>query len=190
MNDGKSETFFYFASVVMKKHGFDYAMKCDADAMLHLHDYFLFAHNHLPPAPYNVNIFGGSLRDKAYWPKTKPEELARKESYFGNEFEGVHLYMAGQLYFLSYDLCQFVAREAPLAKHRVAKGGYLEYHEDHDIGSMVFHSPTPIHLLTINKSQRFWEHPVKGEPRWNRIVRREMARMAGEKFEGRVLRLY
>jgi hypothetical protein len=55
---------------------------------------------------------------------------------------------------------------------------------------MVFHSPTPIHLVTIGKSQRFWEHPVKGEPRWWRIVERETARMAGKKFEGRILRVY
>jgi len=93
MNEGKSQTFLYFASVVMEKYGIDYVMKCDADSILHLHDYFFFAHNHLPPAPYNTNIYVGALRDKAYWPKHNPKDMPRFESYWGNEFEGVHLYM-------------------------------------------------------------------------------------------------
>jgi hypothetical protein len=190
MNEGKSQTFFYFASTVMEEYGFEYAMKLDADALLHLHDYFLFTHNHLPPKPYNTNIFGGALRDKAGWPAGNAVDMPRKESFWGTEFEGVHLYLAGQMYFMSLDLCQFVANEAPYSKIRLAEGGYLEGHEDHDIAAMVFHSPTPIHMVTIGKSQRFWEHPVKGEPRWKRIVKRETARMSRDKFEGRMLRIY
>jgi hypothetical protein len=190
MNEGKSQTFFYYASTVMEEFGFEYAMKLDADALLHLHDYFLFTHNHLPPKPYNTNIFGGALRDKAGWPAGNAVDQPRKESFWGIEFEGVHLYLAGQMYFMSLDLCQFVANEAPYSKVRLAEGGYLEGHEDHDIAAMVFHSPTPIHMVTIGKSQRFWEHPVKGEPRWKRIVKRETARMSRDKFEGRVLRIY
>lgn len=93
MNEGKSQTFFYFASLILEEYGLDYAMKFDADSILHLHDFFLFAHNHLPPLPYNVNIFAGALRDKAGWPPGKPEEMNRKESFWGNEFEGVHLYL-------------------------------------------------------------------------------------------------
>lgn len=191
MNDGKSPTFFYFASTVMEELGFDYAMKLDADALLHLHDYLMFAHNHLPPPPYNTNIFGGPLRDKAGWPKeSDPDKIPRKEGFFGQEFEGVHLYMAGQMYFMSYDLCKFVAHEAPFSRMRIAPGGYLEGHEDHDVSAMVLHSPTPVHMITIGKSQRFWEHPVKGEPRWKRVAYREKLRMLGKKFEGRTLRLY
>jgi hypothetical protein len=93
MNEGKSQTFFYFASLMMEEYGMDYAMKCDADSILHLHDFFLFAHNHLPPPPYNVQLIAGALRDKAGWPVGKPEELPRKESFWGTEFEGVHLYL-------------------------------------------------------------------------------------------------
>jgi len=85
---------------------------------------------------------------------------------------------------LSRDLAEFVAEEAPFSKP------YQEGHEDHDVSAMAFHSPTPIHLLTISKRQRFWEHPVKGEPRWRRVWSREVARMEGSQFEGRTLRLY
>jgi hypothetical protein len=153
MNDGKSQTFLYFASLVLEELELDYAMKLDADALLHLHDYFFFAHHHLPPAPYNTNIFAGALRNKAFWPPGEPRDLNRKESFWGNKFEGVHLYLAGQMYLMSYDLCQFVAGEAPWAKQQqIGPGGYLEGHEDDDISAMAFHSPTPIHVVTIGKS--------------------------------------
>jgi hypothetical protein len=197
MNEGKSQTFFYYASTVMDLYQnsdtpIEYAMKLDADAILHLHDFFIFSHEHLPPAPYNVNIFSGALRDKAGWPKDLHplEDLNRFESFWGNEFEGVHLYLAGQCYLMSYDLCKFVAEEAPFSKTRIGKGGYIEGHEDHDVSAMVFHSPTPVHMITIGKSQRFWEHPVKGQPRWTRIEKRERARMNRQLFEGKRLRLY
>jgi hypothetical protein len=190
MNEGKSQTFCYFASLILKEYNLDYAMKLDGDSILHLHDYFLFAHNHLPPAPYATNVFAGALRDKAYWPPNEPQDMPRLESFWGNEFAGVHLYLAGQLYILSLDLCQFVSAEAPFSRTRIGQGGYLESHEDHDISAMVFHSPTPVHMVTIGKSQRFWEHPVKGQPRWDRIRLREQARVAGTIFEGKHLRLY
>jgi hypothetical protein len=86
---------------------------------------------------------------------------------------------AGQNYILSRDLATFVAKEA------VNSRGYVEGHEDHDISTMAFHSPLPVHLVTVSKSQRFWEHPVKGEVRWQRIWEREQARMAGIPFEGK-----
>ena len=63
---------------------------------------------------------------------------------------------------------------------------YCEGHEDHDISAMAFHSPHPIKLMVIGRSHRFWEHPVKGEPRWRRIWARETARMAGTPFEGKI----
>lgn len=201
MNDGKSETWFYFGAKMAKQFEhtetpIDYIMKFDSDSMLKLYDYLEFAHTRLPPAPYNKFIYGGALRDKAPWyfPGSNtghpPEELDRYESFWGNEFDGIHLYLAGQCYFMSPDLADFVSHEAQYADKRVAKGGYLEHHEDHDIGSMVFHNPTPINLLSIGKTQRFWEHPVKGAPRYLRILEREKARMKQRPFEGKILKLY
>lgn len=168
-------------------------MKLDGDSILHLHDWFLFAHHHLPPAPYNRGFAGGALRHKAFWPAPpRKEDAIRLESYWQEQYHnGTHLYLAGQCYFLSLDLCKVVAQEAPLAASRIAPGGYLEGHEDHDVLSMAFRaSKQPIHLMTIGKSQRFWEHPVKGQPRWDRIRVREVARMSNQVFEGKELRLY
>jgi hypothetical protein len=182
MNQGKSQTWFKYAGKFAQDHDLDYVVKCDADSILHMHRFFAFAYKHLPPPPYNVNIYAGALRDKAYWPKhTTSEELIRFESYFGNHYEGVHLYIAGQFYLMSTDLAKFVGQEAKNAKP------YCEGHEDHDISAMAFHSTTPIHMIPISRKQRFWEHPVKGEPRWVRIWKRETARMSGQPFEGKIL---
>ena len=194
MNQGKSPTFFKYANQLMEMYSGDinYAMKLDADSILHLHEFFRFAYLHLPPPPYNDNMYVGSLRDKAYWPQklnVTEHALANKEGYFGTEFEGVHLYLAGQCYILSQNLCKVVQQESRLlqqARNNPYKSNttYMEGHEDHDIAAMVFHSPEPVHLTTIRRKQRFWEHPVKGEPRWRRIWHREVARMEGRPFEG------
>jgi hypothetical protein len=182
MNEGKSQTWLKHGAEIAEQYGLDYVVKCDADAMLHLHEFFTFAYKHLPPAPYNTHVYAGALRDKAYWPRHKTEEeRIRYESYFGNNFEGVHLYVAGQIYIMSTDLAKFVGQEA-----LENKCSYCEGHEDHDISAMAFHSPEPIKLLVIGRKQRFWEHPVKGEPRWKRIWAREQARMSGVPFEGKL----
>jgi hypothetical protein len=94
MNDGKSQTWLYFASTVMDKYdGIDYVMKCDADSILHLHDFLQFSREHLPPKPYNTGIYAGALRDKAAWLQHKENDWARFESFFSQEHEGVHLYL-------------------------------------------------------------------------------------------------
>jgi len=182
MNEGKSQTWLKHGAEIAAEFNLDYVVKCDADAMLHLHEFFQFAYLNLPPAPYNKHVYVGALRDKAYWPRHKTEEeRIRFESYFGNNFEGVHLYVAGQIYMMSTDLARYVGQEA-----LTSKCSYCEGHEDHDISAMAFHSPDPVHLVVIGRNQRFWEHPVKGEPRWKRIWARETARMSGVPFEGKM----
>jgi len=203
MNDGKSESFVYFASVMMKKYNLDYAMKLDADSILHLHDFLAFAHSNLPPFPYYHRVFAGALRNKYHWPRPETKEaFNQKEAYWQLEWERVHLYLAGQMYLLSLDLAEWVVQEAPncppknpfdlanLPTSQRKFRGYKEGHEDHDLSSIAIKSPKPITMITIGKTQRFWEHPVKGQPRWERIVRRETARMKGEVFEGKRLRIY
>ncbi|CAJ1957568.1 unnamed protein product [Cylindrotheca closterium] len=210
-HQGKSQTFLYFASLLLKQqqeghqeqgqvNTIDYVMKIDAQTKVNWKDFFSFAVDQLPPAPYNTNMIGGALRDKAMWwgdfeavdeefrkgyddslssskpsqvkqrklnkPPTKPHpsQMDRLESFWGNEFGGVHLYVDGQLYFLSSDLVHFVANEALYAKSRIGFGGYLEGLEDHDISAMVWHAPSPIHVVPLTKSQRFWEYPVGPPP--------------------------
>ena len=181
MNEGKSQTWMHYGAQIAEEHDLDYVAKCDADSLFHLHEFFHFAYKNMPPAPYNSMMYIGALRDKAYWPKHKTEkERIQFESFFGNNFEGVHLYVAGQMYILATDLAKYVGKEA-----REGKCTYCEGHEDHDISAIAFHSPEPIKLVVVGRSHRFWEHPVKGEPRWKRSFAREQARMAGEPFEGK-----
>jgi hypothetical protein len=78
-------------------------------------------------------------------------DLPQKESFWGTKFEGVHV--VGRMYFMSLDLCRGVADDAAYSKDRIAAGGYLEVHKDHDIAAMVFHSPTPIQMVDIGKLQ-------------------------------------
>jgi len=171
-----------YGADIAEEYDLDYVVKFDADSILHLHEFFTFAYKHLPPAPYNKHVYVGALRDKAYWPRhTTEADRIRFESYFGNNFEGVHLYVAGQIYMVSTDLAKFIGQEA-----LASKCSYCEGHEDHDISAMAFHSPEPIKLLIVGRNQRFWEHPVKGEPRWKRIWARETARVNGVPFEGKI----
>lgn len=182
MNEGKSQTWMHYGAQIATQYDLDYVAKCDADSIFHLHEFFHFAYKNMPPAPYNSHMYIGALRDKAYWPKHATEkERVRYESYFGTNYDGVHLYVAGQMYMLSTDLAAFVGREA--LEHKCS---YCEGHEDHDISAMAFHSTEPVKLVVVGRSHRFWEHPVKGEPRWKRIWAREQARMAGLPFEGKL----
>lgn len=159
MNEGKSESFFYFASTIMKEHSIDYVMKIDSDSSLLFHKFLVFAKKELPPAPYYRRILAGSLRDKDRWNLRATENLTslvQKEDYWMQEYDSVHVYLAGQCYLLSRDLVNFVVEEAPRSS------GYVECQEDHNLSSMAFRSPNSVTLLIIPKKHRFWEHPVKG----------------------------
>ncbi|CAB9501274.1 expressed unknown protein [Seminavis robusta] len=202
MNEGKSQTWFKYGYLIAQDYPeISYVMKLDADSILHLHEFFHFAYRHLPPPPHSNNAYVGALRDKAYWPLKKgitPKDREELEGFFGADFEGVHLYLAGQCYILSINLARVVMKESKVLdekKIRLAENppkikrnytSYLEGHEDHDIAAMVFHSLEPVHLITVGRKQRFWEHPVKGEPRWRRIWHREVARMEGRPFENKL----
>lgn len=194
MEDGKSQTWFYFASTIATQFEatstpIDYVMKFDSDALLNLHHFLEFKDTKLPPAPYNKEIFAGSLREKLLWyVKDEGREglFKSKETFWRLEHDNVHIYMAGQCYLMSSDLAAFVAEEA----QRAEKGGYLEGVEDHDVSSMLAQHPSPISYLGIGRHQRFWYHPVKGQPRYERLLLKEKARMNGEEFEGEKLKFY
>ena len=196
-NDGKSQTFLYFAYRDVMGNGdvggpdsplLEYCMKVSPSTYFSPDGFLKFALEELYPAPYNRGVMAGVLRDKAYGmsPSTDDDgqvstsirppakDMPRLESFWGNEFDGVHLYMSGQLYVLSYDLIKFVLTEVPFSRERVAPGGYVVGREGHDISSMAFHSPTALQVITISKSQRFWTYPVKTDDDWKRLVDTEI----------------
>ncbi len=198
MEDGKSQTWFYFASKMATQFEetstpIDYVMKFDSDALLNLHEFLEFKDTRLPPAPYNKNILVGAFRDKLVWYMGSGVSDGRfhpHERFWKKEHDNVHLYMAGQCYLMSSGLAAFVAEEAPRSKVKKGEKGYLEGIEDHDIASMLEHHPSPISYIGIGRNQRFWYHPVKGQPRYERLILQEKARMNGEEFEGKKLKAY
>jgi hypothetical protein len=158
MNEGKSQTWFKYASEIMEAYEIDYVAKSDTDTLLYLDQLLAFIDENLPPAPYNRNVLAGSIADKWWWGDLHSEENKPTESFFIDKFgKDLHLYVEGQCYIMSKDLAQTVAREA-------AKGNrqdFLEGHEDHDISAFAWHSSKPIKLVIIALEQRFWQHRVK-----------------------------
>eukprot|EP00797_Seminavis_robusta_P001191 Sro1074_g238300.1 n/a (322) ;mRNA; r:19572-20537 len=158
MNDGKSQTWFKYAAMLMQQYDLDYAGKMDSDSLPYMDKFFSWAHTYLPPPPYNAGILAGVPIDKLWWQSRSKAQMAldETEDFFKNSFGKVfHLYAAGQCYILSRDLVHTVVLEAP---HSHA---YQEGHEDHDISAMAFHSSKPISFHFLNLQQQFWRHPVK-----------------------------
>lgn len=129
MNEGKSQTWFYYGSVVAEQlgvqDGIDYVAKLDADALPYLDRFFDWAlvQKRLPPYPYNNHILVGNPVDKYWWYTfdqvqgnytyiMKEKDIAREEYFKHHYFNNFHLYAQGQCYILSVDLARFVAKEA------------------------------------------------------------------------------
>jgi hypothetical protein len=176
MNQGKSQTWFKYATQILEAYDIDYVAKSDTDTLLFLDKMTDFMDENLPPAPYNRNILAGSVADKWWWEKDlHSAETEPAEGYFIEKYgKDLHLYVEGQIYIMSRDLADFVATEA--AQHTQS---YREGHEDHDISAMAFHSPKPIKLIIIALEQRFWQHRVKLKlgSNFHRIWDNEIARM-------------
>jgi Galactosyltransferase len=162
MNEGKSQTWFYYASLQLEKYGIEYVMKMDTDSLLYLDRYFTFADHSLPPAPYNSRIMAGAPVDKAWWKMDRAKKDV-KEPYFNKYYSTMHLYAAGQMYILSYDLARDVAKVA--ATHDKVEI-YKEGHEDHDVSMMVFlaleyEKDHPIKYVILPYHNPFWLHNLK-----------------------------
>lgn len=198
MNEGKTPTFFYWASQTAKQFNIQYVVKCDSDALLRLSALLMFLHRELPWNPSTAttettdtyssqkrtqpqiqpirSTLMGSFRHKALWNKSADETFWRIEYH-----HGMHLYLAGQLYLMSVDVADILVQEASRRiqnQNRTSSSYcyYCEGHEDHDATSMiqVATPQTAIRWLSMPKHYRFWEHPVKGDYWWKRIWKREV----------------
>jgi hypothetical protein len=193
MNGGKSPTWMAYAASVVEQWDIDYVGKQDTDTITKLDDFFQFSRNHLPPSPYNDNILASLFANKFWWDadrygmrmirwihnkhNTSIDEHARLtqlEGPFTQKYGNpLRLYLQGQFYVLSSDLCTAIAREA------ISKPSYLDTHEDHDVTAMaVIGAPRPITFIAFSKTQKCWQHKMKsslGKPyhdRWNKEVER------------------
>ena len=201
MNDGKTPTFFHWATRVARQYQLDYIMKCDSDAFLRWKALLRFVHRELPwPHSGNDNsdtarvpwTVLGNFRHKAYWTSRTDETIWQQEWY-----QGMHLYLAGQLYMMSVDVAEHMVQEArrwytpnaQTARNTTFAAPYFAGHEDHDAISMIQQQTTGtnstfIRWMSFAKHFTFWEHPVKGEYRWQRILARE-EKQRDERLQGK-----
>lgn len=169
MNDGKSQTWLYYATTILETLGAQYVAKSDTDSVLFVDRALEFFHT-LPLHPHNVLC--GSVADKLWWSNLNPH----KEAYFVQKYgRNLHLYVQGQFYLMSLDLARTVVHEARDPHNRALYEG----HEDHDISTLAFRSEQPIHLIVLALEQRFWKHRVKLKLgfNWHRIWDEEISRL-------------
>lgn len=143
MEDGKSDTWLKYGAHLSSKFGFDYVGKTDSDTYVNVDELIEFVVTELPQSPDNVHIYGGI-----------PWANFHKSS----------LYMAGQFYFVSSDLAQYVGYELT-PTHRSNLRNEWRHTEDMDIGNFISNSPYPIKYV-ICSSHMFWHHPVKTDEEW------------------------
>ena len=115
MENGKSVSYFKYASSLAKRYDIDYIGKCDSDTLIHMKMFYKVIEDELPPRPYNVRMYGGSS--------------------WGN-YDTNGIYAAGAFYFLSYDLAHYVSKT--LTHQERMKLTSKHPTEDLDMGTFVF----------------------------------------------------
>merc|ERR1712127_155335 len=102
-----------------------------------------FIDDNLPPSPHNKRMYGGVL--------------------WGNP-EHKLVYGAGQFYFMSVDLADYVGntltaddRKKLMSKRRPT--------EDMDLGAFVFSHPKTVKFMNLSY-YIFWSHPLKETKKW------------------------
>jgi len=145
MEDGKTHTWFRYASTLTQVLGVDYVGKMDSDTWLDIERFIEFMDNDLPPAPNsgldNRKRYGGILIEGvACGVKVNPHcKLLRGRAY-----------MKGQFYFVSSDLAKFIFESD---YDRFMRVGY----EDFDFGLHVMSYPGAINFVVMS-GNILWVH--------------------------------
>jgi hypothetical protein len=143
MEDGKSQTWFKYASMVVKDYpSFDYVSKVDSDTLVFLPNFLEFAHLSLPKERPVRRVYGGvqffntscDINEENH-PHPCPLPL------LGD------MYMSGSFYWMSADLAAFVASDA------VDRAKLTIRHEDVDMGNFVFSHPQKINAINVHRKQ-------------------------------------
>ena len=145
MEHGKTPTWFRYGSMISQELGVHYVGKVDSDSLISIETFLRFVRTELPPAPYNRLKYGG-------------RQLI-------NYLQG-GMYMAGELYFASSDLAQYVTNSDPIFLERRRKISVGV--EDMDFGSWVYTHPQPVRHVLLSRNM-FWFHPLKEESEWKII---------------------
>jgi hypothetical protein len=146
MKEGKSQTWFKYATTVLDDHHyFDYIGKTDGDTLIYPNLFLKFTLNPLPIFPNNMRSYGGDYRIK---PSTKGLNIGP-------------VYMGGHLYFMSPDLARFITSP------NCNRTALAVFSEDQSIGNFIHSHPLPIRRIRM--STRYFMHPVKKVKRWRTL---------------------
>jgi len=155
INDGKTPSWFKYGAHLSQLYDMDYIAKVDADSLVNM-DYLLsYMKSDLPPYPYNVRTYGGSM------------VFNSKRLKLG------HLYAFGQFCFLSRDMAHYITNGFWVDRHAVKdkgigfKDGMAERTkaEDIDTANLVWTHPYPIKVVFMN-SRIPWIHRIKQQDQW------------------------
>jgi hypothetical protein len=105
MNDGMSQTWFYYATTLVKTNknfNFDYIGKMDIDTLIYLDQYFAFANEYLHPAPHNTII--GLMTTKTKWSGVQKE----REKFFHSNFGDNHQYPQGETFRIQFCVLNYI----------------------------------------------------------------------------------
>lgn len=204
MNEGKTETYLYWASKVSRQFNIPFVAKCDTDTVIRFQKLLQFLHQELPKSPVRVNdaearpqsIVAGAMRHKPWKSGFLPtvDESFWQQHYF----QGMHLYLNGGFYLMSQHLAELAVREARQLEHIIPNikidlprgvyndpHAYLEGAEDHDAIALaeqgLFKSPehkeSLMQWLVMPKNLRFFSHPVKNIKKWEHFLTTEQKRI-------------
>jgi hypothetical protein len=132
-DEGKAQTWLKYSTLMVEKHDIDYIAKFEQGLNLDIEKYFEFSDRRLRPAPYNKGVFGGALRDKAFWkelPRSDVADVNRTDTLFFDNFHG-HYYMEG-----TYTIPARGYRGQAESSHHIAPLGRRNVHHESRSGKV------------------------------------------------------
>ena len=144
MIEGKSQTWFKYASIMLEDNYFDYIGKTDTDTVVFADDFLSMEGglSSFPSFPNNIRVYGGNyLQPSANVP-----------------FPAL---MHGKFYLLSPDLARFIV--SPLCN----RSALMFPSECVAISNFAHSHPLPIRRWRI--PSRFWAHPVKDATKFKQV---------------------
>lgn len=145
MEDGKTPTWFRYAATIADKLKADYVGKMDSDTWLKVDSFIEFLDTDLPPAPVagidNRKRYGGVIIEGVACGVSVNQhcKLLRGRAY-----------MAGQFYFVSSDLADYILNEVDT---RILHVGY----EDFDFGLYILSYPGAVNFVVMS-GHVLWVH--------------------------------
>ena len=157
MEDGKSQTWLKYASIVAEDFPFDYVAKIDSDTLLFTPAFLEFAKETLPARPNNALIYGGFPHSKGSCDPKVNDTHTCPLPLIGS------VYMGGALYWMSNDLASFVTSDA------VDRKAITIGHEDIDIGNFIFSHSNKVKAVAVEGNKILihpeydadWKHRVR-----------------------------